>query len=499
MGLISGYENDAFISYSHIDNQPFSMPERRWVEIFHGHLQTFVDVHLGQRARIWRDARLTGAEVFSDEISRGLAASAVLVPVLSPGYMKSDWCRKELVNFSAAARARGGLHVGTLHRVLKVLRLPVARTLLPPDLDTTVGTSFFRIDPQSERARDLLLDPSADAMQVFLARVDDVAQDLARLLRAMAPPPAGDRPAPDAHAAAPPAGRLVYLAWTSSDLSVERDRLRRELEAHGHRVVPQADHPLDAVQLQSMVKIALSDADVAVHLVGSKYGLVPEGESRSVVELQLDDTTFEASGSQAARIIWLAPQPSPVPDPRVAAMLAGVQRPQVDVLVNQSLEVLKTLVLDRLKSGPETAPAFARNVVDSAAVYLLCDQLDGREIAPIRDYFFERSLEVRLPLFVGDAQDIRAEHYETLKECDGVFVYWGRGSESWLRTMLRDLKKVFGLGRKRPFKARLLMLGGPFDAGKQAFRTHELPVVGAGTGFDAELFQPFLSEVRVTA
>ena len=48
------------------------------------------------------------------------------------------------------------------------------------------GIQFYRVDPASGRARDLLLDPSADALQVFRARVDDVAQDLSRLLGSMA-------------------------------------------------------------------------------------------------------------------------------------------------------------------------------------------------------------------------------------------------------------------------------------------------------------------------
>lgn len=492
MGLVIGYENDAFISYSHIDNQPFSVPERRWVDFFHGHLQTFVDVHLGERASIWRDKRLTGDEVFSDEIGKRLLASAVLVSVLSPSYMKSDWCRKELFNFTDMAKSRGVLQVGTLHRVLKVLRLPVQRTLLPPDLDTTVGTSFFRIDPQSERVRDLLVDSTADSLLVFLERVDDVAQELARLLRAMMPQPCGIGHAGDDRASSLAGGRVVYLAWTSGDLAPQRDRLRRELEARRHRIVPEGDPPLDAAQFQAAVQTALGEAAIAVHMVGSKYGLVLEGVSRSIVELQLDDAVFEASGSQAARIVWFAPQAALDTDPRLNALLAGVQHRHVDVLGNQGIKALKTLVLDRLQPASPHPPSFADTSGAGASVYLLCDQLDRADIAPVRNYLFERSLEVRLPLFEGDAQEIRAEHYETLKECDGVFVYWGRGSESWLRTMLRDLKKVFGLGRERPYTARLLMLAGPLDASKQGFRTHELPMID---GFAPELLQPFMADV----
>ena len=98
---------------------------------------------------MWRDKRLTGAEVFSDEIEQQLRRSAILVSVISPGYMKSDWCNRELVAFTKAAQALGNLRVGNLQRVVKVLRLPVERSALPPLLDDVLGGQFYREDPAS--------------------------------------------------------------------------------------------------------------------------------------------------------------------------------------------------------------------------------------------------------------------------------------------------------------------------------------------------------------
>ena len=147
MGLVSSYNNDVFISYSHIDNTPFGDPRGGWVDIFHAQLQNFVNVHVGQRTTVWRDKRLTEAEVFSDEIEQQLHSSAVLISVISPGYLRSEWCNRELVGFTRAAQERGNLRVGNLQRVVKVLRLPVARSLLPPLLDDVLGGQFYRVDP----------------------------------------------------------------------------------------------------------------------------------------------------------------------------------------------------------------------------------------------------------------------------------------------------------------------------------------------------------------
>ena len=150
MGLVSGYHNDVFISYSHIDNQPFGDPGGGWVDIFHEQLQNFVNVHVGRRTKVWRDKRLTGGEVFSDEIEQQLQSSAILVSVISPGYMQSEWCNRELVAFTKAAQNRGNLRVGNLRRVVKVLRLPVERSVLPPSSTTCWESSSIALIPRQD-------------------------------------------------------------------------------------------------------------------------------------------------------------------------------------------------------------------------------------------------------------------------------------------------------------------------------------------------------------
>lgn len=490
MGLVTGYNNDVFISYSHIDNQPFGDPGGGWVDIFHEQLQNFVNVHVGRRTNVWRDKRLTGGEVFSDEIEQQLRSSAVLVSVISPGYMQSEWCNRELVGFTKAAQDRGNLRVGNLQRVVKVLRLPVERSALPPLLDEVLGGQFYRVDPASGRARDLLIDSSADAFQVFRARVDDVAQDLSRLLGAMAA--SGAKEADPS----PPAAGTVFLAWTTGDIAEEREKLRRELEARNYRVLPTGAPPLEATGVRESVVAALREAKVAIHLIGALYGFVPEGEERSIIELQSDEALYQASNSTAARIFWLAPNAQPQ-DPRLSAFIDRLQKqsPQggrVDLLANQTIEALKTLTLDRLNPAPKPAPVAMKA---ASAVYLMCDQLDRANVSPIEDFLFAQSLEVRLPLFDGDSEQIRQDHYETLKQCDGVLIFWGKAKEGWLRTMLRDLNKVFGLGRTGPYKAASLYLAELPDINKESFRTREVSIIRPGHEFEPDALRPFVAQL----
>ena len=94
------------------------------------------------------------------------------------------------------------------------------------------------------------------------------------------------------------------------------------------------------------------------------------------------------------------------------------------------------------------------------------------------------------------SEQIREEHYETLKECDGVLMFWGKAKEGWLRTMLRDLNKVFGLGADEPYKAASLYLADLPDPGKESFRhPARSPSSARIVEFQPELLRPFVDQL----
>jgi len=78
------FEHDVFISYAHIDNEPFTPEQKGWVTVFHGVLRTMLSQQLGKTASIWKDERLRGNEDFSSEISDQFPDTAALISVLTP-------------------------------------------------------------------------------------------------------------------------------------------------------------------------------------------------------------------------------------------------------------------------------------------------------------------------------------------------------------------------------------------------------------------------------
>lgn len=78
------FNHHVFISYAHIDNLPLSPEQEGWISRFHQTFSVFLSQRLGGKARIWRDLKLQGNDIFSDEIVDAYRDTALLISILSP-------------------------------------------------------------------------------------------------------------------------------------------------------------------------------------------------------------------------------------------------------------------------------------------------------------------------------------------------------------------------------------------------------------------------------
>src|SRR5207253_9286849 len=122
MSYLSRFQADLFVSYGHLDNSNASADEQRWIDRFHKDLELRVAQYLGAPVTVWRDNYLGGNTDFPEEIAQKLQSTAALVPVLSPRYLHSDWCQRELQAFLRAVERNGGIKIGTKSRLFKVIK-----------------------------------------------------------------------------------------------------------------------------------------------------------------------------------------------------------------------------------------------------------------------------------------------------------------------------------------------------------------------------------------
>src|ERR1044072_4182068 len=117
MSYVPGFTHDIFISFSHSYNSD------GWVDKFQDHLNHRL-IQLGAPVKIWRDPKLGGPDVFSDEIFTQLQRSALFIPIISPSWDESPWCEDECQAFERFAALNGGFRVDSQLRAIKVVKTP---------------------------------------------------------------------------------------------------------------------------------------------------------------------------------------------------------------------------------------------------------------------------------------------------------------------------------------------------------------------------------------
>ncbi|MBX3606607.1 MAG: toll/interleukin-1 receptor domain-containing protein [Piscinibacter sp.] len=495
-----------FISYAHLDNQPVAENDVGWVSRFHRSLEAILSMRLGRKAEIWRDERLQGNDAFAQEILAQFPDTAALVAVVSPRYLKSEWCLREAHRFCEAAQQAGGLWVENKARIFKVVTLPVEnQEALPEPMRETLGFDFFVRDPDGiEKELNPAYDPTLGPK--LANECVRLAQNIAALVNKLEALPAADAAALPAERSAAPDKPVVYLAECSKDRRDDRTALRTELQMRGYHVVPEAQLPIDEDQYSAEVTRLLAGSALSVHLVGTLYGAVCDGESQqSVVELQNELAVQRARAAGLKRIVSLPEGLAPT-DPRqqdFVKRLHGNAEVQFGAdVIAADLEHVKSAVqavLTRLENPP--APALAAPAdAGGAMVYLVCDERDRKATVPLRRCLKEAGLDVQMPVFEGDAAGVRQANQERLAACDAVLVFYGVGTEAWKASVDSDLRKAAALRPGRPAPQVFTWLAEPPSAAKaDCLDMGEANLIDALQGFSEERAAPLAAALRGAA
>jgi class 3 adenylate cyclase len=488
--------SDVYISYAPVDNRPLSPGQEGWISQFHRNLETRIEQLSGEALKVVQRPPIDEA-LASQQLLEAVPGAKAMVSIFSPPFVKSSNCVREAEAFWRKAREAGNLRLENRTRLLKVVKTPVALADVPEALGEVfsdlLSFDFFMKDPETGRLWEFDETFGVEARRRYYERVYDLAYELCHILRAFQRGAGATRQALEG-------GRTVFLAETTSELQGARDRLKRELMERGHVVLPDRPLPLSAPQLEVLVKEYLDRSDVAVHLVGSVYGLVPEQAERSMVELQNGIAAQCVSeGAQTTRLIWL-PRDRSDPEPRQAQFIRQLMEDQAAQLgadvIEDTLEEFKAILVEALEPQSVPTPASQPDRV-APLVYLICDPADEAAVEPLEDYLFDQGFEVATPSFEGSESEIAALHRQNLVHCDAVLIYYGAGSKGWVETKLMDLQQAPGYGRQRPIRAKIVYIAPPWDRRKERFRSHQAQVVRPGDDrWDPQLLSPFVEQLK---
>lgn len=526
------FTHDIFISYGHLDDlNPFG-EDRGWVDLLHERLSVLVGQALGYEPNIWRDGHnLQGNDELTGAIGEGVTSSLLLVPIITPRYVQSDWCNREMEAFHAGEAPVTNAAPGFRSRVFKIVKTPLPdhlKNLEPAHIRNLIGYQFYAEEPTSRVLTEFSPDPSDKNYWRTLNRlVADITKTLIELKHSPGKQndpqhlPTAHQPYASAPALAHEAtgtssdvkangtgvsssAKFVYLAETTSDLTNERELVRDELRQRGYGVLPEQKLPLEEVAAtESAIRRDLARCALSVHLVGTRYGSTPEDDARSIVRIQ-EQLAAEHGGKSDAflRLLWIPPglttDALSIKDERQRSFVSELHNRLTAgaELLQTSVEDLKTRIVEKLNP---TTRAIARGPDRSKLkqVYLICESRDRSLVRPIKEYLFKQNLEVITWLDQGGTDTLMDYHRRNLRECDAALVYFGSGDEPWVRKNLEDLEKAYGYGRDEDWLANAVYVGAPPSDQKEDFLTHLVPfVIRNFNSFDPNDLRDFVSAVQ---
>ncbi len=493
--------SDVLLNYAAIDDYPLQDGKPGWVSQLHRNLEVRMEQLSGEKVRIARLPEDAISPLFEAELLQHVPQAKAMISVVSPPFMNSPLCRREVEQFWHGGEQSGGRYIENKSRLLKVLKTAVSEQQMPgPLLDIfspLSGFEFFELDAETGRIREFDETFGPVLKQRFFERVYDLAYDGCQVLSLLKQVRSRDVPP-----AANPHQHWVYLATTTSDVADERDRIKRELLERGHVVLPDAPLPMLSRDVETVVRDCLARCTIAVHLLGQRYGVTPEDSSESIPALQMRLTAQRARGQDLQRLIWM-PGGGEIADERQRAFVLRVQEdPALHYraeVIEGNLNLLKKDLIRRL-TPPEEKPKAAspaKSPSGAPKLYLICDPKDEAAVEGLEDYLFAQGLEVSLPAFDGDDADAAALHQDNLLTCHAVLVYYGEAPKAWVDIKLRELLKATGYGRQAPIAVQAVYIAPPDDRRKERFQSHQAGVIRQPGKFEpgAEL-ETFVSQIR---
>ncbi|UII30536.1 hypothetical protein LVD17_19785 [Fulvivirga ulvae] len=463
------FKIDILIVYADADNQP-NDHGKGWVNEFKRFLELMLIQVLGEKPNV-----LLKSEHDSVTAS-DMKEVGTLVPIMSPAFIESGECLDTLEEFYKTVNTEQ-------QRVFKVIKKPLTIEEQPTKLRDLIGFNLYNINLDSGEATDYEDFFTLEAEQDFWMKMVDLAYDIHECLILVKQK--------DSRAGIKPifSRRSIYLAETGHDLTIQRNIIKRELQRHGYKVLPDRNLPLNITKLKSEIKREIEESSLSIHLIGSSYGEIPEGSDRSIVDIQ-NQLAAEKSAtlkdkSEFSRLIWISPRLQNASEKQLA-FIESIKR---DLSSTEGAEILQTPLedfknivreelievgIDKKLNRRESGKAGQNG---KANVYVLYDKTDEKEVAPIKKFIEDSGYNVLIPSFKGELLNLRQHHIANLRDFDAAIIFQSNVNDQWVRMKLLDLLKAPGFGRRKPIQGKAVISTKDKKMDWSPYKNHSIMII----------------------
>jgi hypothetical protein len=461
MPKVANYPNDGFdvfISYAKAENDIPAGAGKGWVTVFFETLRA----ELGKSAygkqfgiQLWWDqTELDGSAPLHPQILDTLPKTQLIVVLLSPSYLKSDWCEKERAKFLAA---KAGQPLAD-KRVFLVDLGNVQRDDRPEEFQDLVGFPFHS---EGEKFGHPVPDARFERHLSFFSGVKKLAERIASRLAELGPRAPQTETAKSRQTDPAPLA-TVYLSETTNDLDELREQLAEDLNQHGFRVIPDDRLPKDLEQCRQRINKWLDERPVLfVQLLGPNPWMRFKNSDETVATLQYRCAAAHLPGIPILQWRDKTIDVDAIVLPGLKTLLAN---PDVRT---EPLETFKSEIRlraappkpklaipqERLASGKLPPAVFVQSdTVDVLAAEHLSEAL--KQQLQLRSWWPKSSDDP------GEQIEYRDMQQEWLEECDAIVLLYGIAKAIKVEQLIQRLWKV-QQKRAKPLRVKALYIGPP--------------------------------------
>lgn len=430
---VPGYQHDIYVSYATVDNLAIAGDDTRWVN----NLIRLLKIRLAQKLgrldaySLWMDPQRTDTFLATEAIAR-LQRTATLLIILSPGYLASTACLKELEQFL--------IYVGkTSARLFKIEYQPTGVSL--PALEGILGYRFWKQDV-TDRPRSLgSPKPNPEDSDEYYDQVDNLVIDLANqliYLKEQIEQTGFEDPLPK-----DPPKAQIFLAEVSDDLVLQREELKRNLELQGITTLPTAPYffPHDEVALLHAIDTDLQASDIFVQLLSQSLPQRPVG--MSTPQLQYDRAVL----LNKAILQW---RNRDLDIDTITDNTHHTLLTQSTVIATGMVEFQDYLV----KTLDKLTKVSTENMRSGELVFINAEPHDMSLAQEVADILMTQGLGYSLPMTISEQtlpDVIREDLEKNLQLCDAVIVLYSDNNLGWVRYQLLQCHRARSK-RKEPYK-----------------------------------------------
>jgi len=473
---------DVFISYAHHDNATHN----NWVRQFAKRLSDDYRSRCGKPLQIFLDNdNLNTGDVLSSRLQGALKESRLFIPILSPTYLSSRWCRREFLHFLDQP---GGVIAGESSRIVPLRLMPYDR--FGPDMESREEVE--RITSFMARHEILFADFYQDRLPIdpdaatFKGKIAALSEDVYDLLQKTAPP------APTMA----PGAETIFLAYASSGAQNLREGILKELQnQYKFKKIAQQVAPAEpfetlpdktAAALEKLCRAQMASAVCAVFLFEDLEGPKAADTREPVSHLQYRMANARASEDPHFRIFYAKHTTEDCASLQEQFLnqvaLDARNLPNLEELPAFEIKAIKDFLLDYLLEARKKSEAriIQETERQPQRVFFIHDHRDKDEHVRNRidDVIFAQQHDVYVPVFQEDMPytDPDASFRKFWMVCDKAVVLLLNATTAWCNGIKVELIKT-ATEKTPPYRMAICVTDPEVEKRIREVRSHEFTVI----------------------